>query len=371
VIKFQDLSRLHATIAADLRTAFERTLANSEFVQGEAVATFERDFGAFTGASHCIGVGNGTDALELALEALDLPAGGVVIVPSMTFAATAEAVVRQGLRPHFADVDPGTLCVGARQMREAIATAPAPPAACIIVHLYGRGALPPDLLAVLNEARIPIIEDCAQAHGARSAGRHVGLTGVMGCFSFYPGKNLGALGDAGALVTGRADLAERVLSLRDHGRQSKYLHAEVGRNSRLDGLQAAFLSVKLRHLEAWTASRRAVARVYDEGLRGCAALLPLLAPADVAEHVYHLYVVRVQRRGGRDETLRQLQSAGIGCGVHYPVPLHRQPAFERFSDRDLAHATQAAAEVLSLPMDPLMREDEAERVCDVLRALHA
>jgi dTDP-4-amino-4,6-dideoxygalactose transaminase len=371
VIKLQDLSRLHATIGPELQAAFDQSLARSDFIQGEAVASFEREFASFTGVQHCIGVANGTDALELALEALALAPGDVVIVPAMTFAATAEAVVRQGLHPHFADADPDTLCVGPDQLLEAIATAPRPPRACIAVHLYGRACVEEAFRRVLAQRGIALIEDCAQAHGARIGGRHVGNAGRIGCFSFYPGKNLGALGDAGALVTSDAELAQRVRSLRDHGRTSKYTHGEVGRNSRLDGLQARFLSVKLRHLEAWTAARRDIAALYEERLDRAAGIAPLARPDDLGRHVYHLYVVRVAGADGRrDALIRHLEASAISSGIHYPVPLHQQPAFARYAAGSLPEAARAAREVLSLPMDPLMTEKDVDEVCAALRGFN-
>jgi len=299
---------------------------------------------------------------------LALAPGDVVIVPAMTFAATAEAVVRQGLYPHFTDADPATLCVGAERLLEAIATAPRPPRACITVDLYGRACVNEAFTRVLAQHGIALIEDCAQAHGARIGTRHVGNAGRIGCFSFYPGKNLGALGDAGAVITNDAGLAGRLRLLRDHGRTSKYTHAEVGRNSRLDGLQARFLAVKLRHLEAWTAARRRLAALYDEQLACVPGLRPLAPPDDPASHVYHLYVVRVEgAEGRRDALARHLEANGIGSGVHYPVPLHQQPAFARYAGRALPEAARAAREVLSLPMDPLMTEGDVIEVCRVLR----
>lgn len=369
MITFQNLSRLHESIASELREAFEKVLKTSAFIQGPFVTQFEKEFAAYTGAPFCLGVANGTDAIEIVLEASGIKAGDLVAVPSMTFAATAEAVVRCGATPLFVDVDHETLCMSDATLETALKNSKQPIKAVMPVHLYGRACDMQSLSKAAARYGAFIIEDCAQAQGARLDGKHVGTFGAAGTFSFYPGKNLGALGDAGAIVTISPELYERMKMLRDHGRTQKYLHESIGRNSRLDGLQAAFLSVKLKHLENWTAKRRALAQTYHAGLRGIDGVMPITSAASDSEHVYHLFVVRVTKPGRtRDELAVWLKEKGIETGVHYPLGVHMQPAFKAYAGAASFPVTeQAVKEILSLPMDPLMQPTEVERVCAEIR----
>lgn len=369
-IKFQDLGRLHAKIQNELQEAFEKVLSTSAFIQGPCVVEFEKQFAEYTKAPYCLGVSNGTDALEIALEVLGIGPGDIVALPSMTFAATGEAIVRRGAKPLFVDSNPKTLCATPKTLLAALEKSSKPIKAFIAVHLYGLACDMPGFKNLANQHRFSIIEDCAQAHGARISGQHVGTFGEIGTFSFYPGKNLGALGDAGAIVTTSKDLHEKMRLLRDHGRTQKYLHEHIGRNSRLDGLQAAFLSVKLRHLDAWTEQRRKLAETYQAELKGITGVELLALPSDKQSHVYHLLVLKMLKNGpSRDKLMAWLSERGIESGIHYPLGLHMQPAFKAYGPfGELGVTEQATRQILSLPMDPLMSETEVKRVCHEIRA---
>lgn len=351
-VAFLDLVRLHESIRPELDSAMDEVLRRAAFVGGEFVAAFEEAFAAEHGMAGGAGCGSGTDALALSLRALGVGPGDEVIIPSMTFVATAEAVVHSGARPVLADVDPRTLL-----LTEATVSAVRRPAtkAVIPVHLYGH-VVEPAAMSAWRDSGLVVIEDAAQAHLAAADGIGIGAVGDAACFSFYPGKNLGALGDGGMVVSRDADLLADVRRIRDHGRSSKYLHDVVGWCSRLDGLQASVLSAKLAHLPAWTAARRRLAEVY----RG--RLGDLLVPwAEGAVH--HLLVCRVAER---EAVQAELASAGIGTGIHYPVPLSGQPWLVAAGTQPCPAAESAAVEVLSLPMDPLMSDDEVHVVADAL-----
>lgn len=358
-IPFQDLTRLHTSIDDELRAAIDATLARSSFIGGPDLVAFEDEFAAAVGAPHAIGCNSGTDALALVMRALGIGPGDEVIVPSMTYVASAETVLHVGATPVLADIDPETVLLTA----DAVAAVRTSRTRAVIpVHLYGRSVDPAAMRAWRDEGLI-IIEDCAQSHLASRDGVPVGTIGHAACYSFFPGKNLGAMGDAGAVTTPDAAVAAEVRRLRDHGRSSKYRHEVVGYSSRLDGLQAAVLRVKLRHLPAWTEARRALARRYRDLLTGPDAH-PAIAfvPFDDGS-VHHLLVVRVAER---DRVQQQLTDAGIATGVHYPIALSDQPVFADLG-ASTPHAEEAAATVLSLPMDPLMRLEDVDRVCDALR----
>ncbi len=356
-VPFQDLGRLHDSILGELRAAFENAVSDSSFVGAGTCRTFEENLAAAHGVEHAIGVGSGTDALTLALRALGVGPGDEVIVPSMTFVATAEAVVHVGADPVVVDVDPETLLIDP----DAVAAARTPRTAAVIpVHLFG-AVVPLELVDGWRASGLAVIEDAAQAHLATWRGRGVGTAGDLACFSFYPGKNLGALGDGGAVVTNDAHLADRVGKLRDHGRESKYLHDEIGWCSRLDGLQAALLDVKLRHLPDWTARRRLLADRYRERLGR--HLVPWEEGA-----VHHLMVMRCPAEQ-RDAWQAHLGERGVGVGVHYPVPLSCQPSLAPWAGPPCPVSEAAAAEVLSLPMDPLMKLTDVEWVCDEVAQL--
>jgi dTDP-4-amino-4,6-dideoxygalactose transaminase len=362
-VPLTDLAAMTREVRAAVDRGWARLLESGRFIGGEAVEEFEHAWSAYCGVPHAVGVGNGTDALQLVICALGIGEGDEVVVPANTFVATAEAVVAAGATPRFADVDPRTLLLTPEQLEAAVT---ARTRAVIVVHLYGQMPDMDALSRAAARAGLVVIEDAAQAHGATWRGRRAGSFGRAGCFSFYPGKNLGAFGDAGAVVTTDAGLAQRIRCLRDHGRMagSHYRHELIGANSRLDALQAVVLSAKLARLAAWTDARRSVAARYQAAFAA--------GPARVIDEVpgsrgaYHLAVVRVPDRARVE---RQLAAMGIQTGIHYPVPCHRQPPYQRFADRRLPVAETTAAEILSLPIFPHMTDDQMARVCDAVREI--
>jgi len=362
-VPFLDLSGATAAVQPQVQRAWEEVLRTSAFVGGPAVEQFERAWADACEVPYAVGVANGTDALVLALRALGIGPGDEVVVPANTFVATAEAVVLAGATPRFADVDPGTLLLTAGTLEAQLRPATR---AVIPVHLYGQTADMTEIGAVAERAGIVVVEDAAQAHGATWDGRPAGSFGHAACFSFYPGKNLGAFGDAGAVVTSDPEVDRRLRVLRDHGRTlgSHVDHEVVGTNSRLDALQAAVLSAKLPLLERNNEARRAVMSSYLDAFDG-EATRPVLT-ADRAVPVHHLAVVRVD---DRDAARARLLELGIGTGVHYPVPCHRQPGYRHLADGPLPVAERAAAEVLSLPMFPELDDSQVEQVVSGLRVL--
>jgi dTDP-4-amino-4,6-dideoxygalactose transaminase len=354
-VPFLDLGRLHRSIRDELDAAFDRVLESSAFVGGEEVAAFEAEWATACRQAHAVGCNSGTDALALALHALGVGEGDEVVVPSMTFFATAEAVVHVGAVPVVADVEEGTLLLGPEQV-DAVRTTQT--RAVLPVHLYGH-VVPFEHLEAWAADDLLVVEDAAQAHLASWNEVPVGTVGHAVCFSFFPGKNMGALGDAGALVTDDPEVADRARRRQDHGRVEKYVHAELGLSSRLDGLQAALLRAKLGSLEGWTQARRVHAERYRNQLAGHPVELVPWEPGAV----HHLLVVRVPA-DQRDGVRRHLTERGIGCGIHYPVPLSLQPPFA--GGRRCPVAEDAAASVLSLPLDPLMSEADVDLVCEVL-----
>ena len=363
-IPLVDLRAAHAQVAAEIQAGFDDVISSTAFVKGEVAAAFERDYAAFTGVAHCVGVANGTDALELALRAAEVPAGAEVIMPANTFVATAEAVVRAGARPTFADVDPDYLLLDPGALQAALSQQTG---AVIPVHLFGQMA-PMGAVADAAGRGTVIIEDAAQAHGATQSGRPAGSFGLLAGVSFYPGKNLGAYGDAGAVLTESAEHARRVRLLGDHGSERRYEHVTIGFNSRLDAFQAVVLRAKLRGLAAGNLARRQAASRYDELLAHLPeVILPRTAPGN--EHVWHLYAIRVPRR---DHVLRCLHDEGIYAGIHYPVPGHLQPAFRHlgYGAGDFPVAEAAAGQLLSLPLYPQITHEQQARVANAVgRAL--
>jgi dTDP-4-amino-4,6-dideoxygalactose transaminase len=363
-VPFTDLSTMAGEIWPEIEHEYLACLLDGGYIGGPPVTAFERKWAAYCGVDHAVGLANGTDALELCLTAMGIGPGDEVVVPANTFIATAAAVVRAGATPRFADVSEDTLLMTSGTLAEAITPRTR---AVIIVHLYGQMPDMTSLVATARQAGIAVIEDAAQAHGAEWDGRRAGSFGEAACFSFYPAKNLGAFGDAGAVVTPRQELAERIRSLANHGRSGgHYEHDFIGTNSRLDALQAILLSGKLAHLDAWTERRIAIASRYREllgGYESSGAGLRLTDTAPRARHVYHLYVIRVPRR----ESVRaELAKRGIQTGVHYPVPCTKQPPLRRFADRPLPVAEEAASEILSLPMFPHMTDRQVDYVCESL-----
>ena len=357
-----DLGRQHEEIADAIAAGWSQVLQRTSFVLGDAGAAFESEFATFCDARHCVGVANGTDALELALRAVGAGPGDEVVLPANTFIATAMSVVRAGATPVLADVDPETYLVDPA----AVEAASSPRTRAVVpVHLFGQMADMAALAAVVDADRVALLEDAAQAHGATQRGRPVATAAAAAATSFYPSKNLGAYGDAGAVLTSDGGLAERVRRLRNYGGASKYEHVEEGFNSRLDELQAVVLRAKLARLREWNEQRRAAARRYDELLGGVDGVgLPVVAEGN--EHVWHLYVVRVE---ARDAVLARLREDGVGAAVHYPAPIHRQPAFAGLDHggRRFEVADALAARILSLPLFPGIRDDEIDYVADRLR----
>jgi dTDP-4-amino-4,6-dideoxygalactose transaminase len=361
-IPFLDLAAMTREVRGGVDLAWRRVLASGRFVGGEAVEQFEGAWAAYCQVPHALGVANGTDALQLTLTALGIGPGDEVVLPANTFVATAEAVVLAGATPRFADVCPDTLLLTPGCLEAAITSRTR---AVIVVHLYGQMPDMDALGRVAARAGLALIEDAAQAHGATWQGRPAGSIGTAGCFSFYPGKNLGAFGDAGAVVTADAGLAARIRVLRDHGRAagSHYRHELVGTNSRLDALQAAVLTVKLARLDAWNEARRSIAARYHAALASGPARP--VAEARGARGVYHLAVVRVPDRA---RVQRRLAGLGVQTQVHYPVPCHLQAPYRRFAGRPLPAAERCADEVLSLPMFPHMTSAQVAQVCEAVQA---
>ncbi len=360
-IPLVDLKAQYDTIRPEVDAAIEGVLSRSAFIGGEDCRQFEAEFARYCEVSHCAGVGNGTDALYLTLRALGVGAGDEVLTVAHTFIATAEAITASGARPVFVDVREDTMLMDPDVLRRAITPRTR---AVIPVHLYGQMC---DMTAIMDLAEkhgLKVIEDAAQAHGARWRNKRPGSFGHAACFSFYPGKNLGAYGDAGAVVSNDAELIRNVRMLADHGRLEKYTHQFPGVNSRLDGMQAAVLRVKLRRLDEWNEARRRHARRYGELLRGSPAP-PVAVPPD-AEPVWHLYVVRVKER---ERLQTSLKEQGIATGIHYPIPLHLQPAYrEVAAGRAALPVTERlAAEIVSLPIYPELTDGDVETVARAVK----
>ena len=346
-VPFLDLSAHHAPLRGEFDAAIGEVIESAAFAGGPFVEGFEADFARYCGCEYAIGVGSGTDALWLALLASGVGVGDEVITVPNTFMATAEAISFCGAKPVFVDVDALTYTMDPTLLEEAITSHTK---AIIPVHLFGQPADMDPILEIARSHRLIVIEDAAQAHGAEYKGRRAGSLGDVGCFSFYPGKNLGAFGEAGAVVTNDPELRHKIRILRDHGQIRKYYHAMVGWNARMDGIQAAILGVKLRHLEKGNELRRFHAANYDEALGGIEELITPYT-ADYARHVYHIYAIRVP---SRDEIIELLAEMGIACGIHYPVPIHLQDAYKslEYEIGTFPVAERVAHQFISLPMYP-------------------
>jgi dTDP-4-amino-4,6-dideoxygalactose transaminase len=362
MIPLMDLKAQYQSLKPEIDAAMARVLAHTQFIQGPEVRAFEAAFAAACGAPHAIGVASGTAAIHLSLVALGVGPGDEVITSAHTFIASAEPILQVGARPVFVDVEPGTGNLDPAGLEAAITPRTR---ALLPVHLYGQPADMPAILEVAARHDLVVVEDAAQAHGALCRGRHVGLWGQAGTFSFYPGKNLGAYGDGGAIITADDELAARLRMLRDHGRSEKYLHAMPGFGERLDALQAAILAIKLPRLEAWNERRREIAAGYRHALAG----LPLeLAPhRDGTSHVYHQYAVYTRER---DALQAHLKEAGVGTGIHYPVPLHLQPALAHLGYRqgDLPVTEELANTELSLPVYPELTAEQIATITGAVRS---
>jgi len=359
-VAFVDLYQQHQAIEEELVEVFRRVLRKSSFILGPEVVAFEKEFAAYVGASDCIAVNNGTTALQLVLAGLGIGPGDEVITVANTFIATAEAISAVGARPVFVDVDPVSYTMDPQLVEAAITPNTK---ALLPVHLYGQAADVDALLEIARRHNLHLVEDACQAHGATYKGRKAGSLGVAGCFSFYPGKNLGCLGEGGAVVTSNPELAQRMRMLRDHGSVKKYEHSLPGYNYRLEGLQGGFLSIKLRYLDRWNARRREVAKLYHQLLSESSLGLPV--EMGWGEHVYHLYVIQADDR----EALRNaLNAAGVECGLHYPVPLHLQAAYADpgYEKGRFPVSEHLSSHILSLPMHPFITDEEVKRVASVL-----
>ena len=360
-VPYFDLPAQIRALRPELDAAIARTLDTCAFCLGPDVTAFERDFAAYVGVAHCIGFNSGTSALHVAMRLLDLGPGDEVITTPHTFVATSWAIAYVGARPVFVDIDEATMNLDPAQVEGAIT----PRTKLVLpVHLYGHPFAIDPILESCNRRGLSLVEDAAQAHGARYHGRPVGTFGTMAAFSFYPGKNLGACGEGGALVTNRADLAARARGLREHGSTKRYFHDEVGYNYRMEGIQGAVLGVKLKHLAAWNAARRRIALRYNELLAGTPLRLPIEAAG--VESAWHLYVAR---HPARDRLRDHLTTKGVGTALHYPLPLHLQKCFASLGHKagDFPVAERAARECVSLPMYAELTDAQVEYVAASIR----
>ena len=365
MIPFVDLKAQYRSIKSEIDTAVLRVLESSQFVLGQEVEAFEKEFADFCHAEHAIGVNSGTSALHLALLAAGIGPGDEVITVPFTFVATVAAIVYAGGRPVFVDVEPRSFTMDPDQIESAITTKTK---AILPVHLYGQAADMDPIMDIARRHGLVVIEDAAQAHGAEYKGRRVGGIGDIGCFSFYPGKNLGAYGEGGAITTNNSAYARTVQILRDWGQESRYHHMLKGFNYRMDGIQGAILRVKLRRLEKWNHARREHAKVYDQLLANSGVLTPAIMPSN--SHVWHIYAIRSKQR---DNLQRALQDRGIQTGIHYPIPVHLQKAHGDLGYRlgDFPCSEEVAREVLSLPMFAELENQALHAVAEGIKSLHS
>jgi dTDP-4-amino-4,6-dideoxygalactose transaminase len=363
LVPFLDLKAQYRQIKPEVDAAIARAVESTQFVLGPEVATFEKRFADYCNVGHCLAVNSGTSALHLALLAAGVGPGDEVITVSMTFVATTAAVLYSGAKPVFVDVDPITWTMNPALVEAAITPRTK---AILPVHLHGHMADMDPIMEIARRRGLVVIEDAAQAHGAESKGRRAGSIGDLGCFSFYPGKNLGAYGEGGAVVTNQPVVARRIALLRDWGQEAKYNHVVAGYNYRMDGIQGAVLNVKMNYIESWTEGRRSVAAEYDRLL----AKLPVARPRPPSHsrHVYHVYALCLSRR---DEALSALQESGIGVGIHYPVPVHLQKAYANLGYRagDFPVTEKLADQFLSLPIYPELRPEHVAEVVTQLEKL--
>ena len=360
-VPFVDLGLLHRDLEADLTEVFTRVLNKSSFILGPEVEQFEEDFSRYCGTTHCVAVNSGTAALHLVLASLGIGPGDEVITVAHTFIATAEAISAVGATPVFVDVDPESLCMDPQLIEVAITPRTR---AIIPVHLYGQMTDMDRINAIAGRHGLPVIEDACQAHGAEYNSRKAGSLGIAGCFSFYPGKNLGACGEGGAITTNDIDLVQKLRMWRDHGSRKKYEHAFPGHNMRMDGIQGGLLAVKLRYLDRWNDQRRGAAAKYSAALADSQISAPVELP--YGKHVYHLYVVQSDHR---DDLRTQLAEAGVESGLHYPIPLHLQEAYLSlgYSKGDFPVTERAKDRILSLPIYPGITDEFIEQVTGALR----
>jgi len=360
-VPFLDLQAQYTSIRDEIGTALQQVLDKTAFAGGPFVERFEKEFASFCQCDFAIGVGSGTEALRMALQGMGIGEGDEVITTPNTFIATAEAISFSGATPVFVDIDERTYNMNPDLLEDAITPRTK---AVIPVHLFGQMADMDRIMQIARTHGLFVIEDACQAHGAEYKQRRAGSIGDAGCFSFYPGKNLGAYGEAGAIVTSNAKLAEKMRMFRDHGQAKKYYHSVIGWNARMDGLQGAVLSVKLKHLLAWNKARRKNAQLYD-GLLTDIDNVIAPAEADCARHIYHVYAIRTQNR---DAIISTLAEKDISCGIHYPVPIHLQEAYRFLGHKEGSFpiAERCTEQLLSLPMFPELSQEQVERVCHEL-----
>ena len=364
MIKFLDLKAQYKSVKVEIDNAIRSVINDTAFVGGKYVLQFEKEFAIYQEAKHCVGVGNGTDALEIAIESIGLPKDSEIIVPANSFIASSEAVTRSGHKVVFCDCDEGNYTISIPSIKAKITKKTK---AIIVVHLYGHPCDMDQVLKIAREYDLKIIEDCAQAHGAEYKGRKVGAIGDVGTFSFYPGKNLGAYGDGGAIVTNDLSLAKKCKMIANHGRIDKYNHEFEGRNSRLDGLQAAILSVKLKHLDIWTNSRIRVADYYLEKLKNIEGII-LPKRESWAKQVYHLFVIRVKKR---DQLQNYLKENKISSGVHYPISLPKLEAYEYNKQaNENFFANSCDRELLSLPIGDHLSDDDLKKIITTIKSFN-
>lgn len=361
-IELVDLKRQYQKIKNEIDDAIRGVIDKTAFISGEFAKKFEKEFAEYIGAKNCICVSNGTDSLFLSLLALGIKENDEVIVPVNTFIATAESVCRLGAKPVFVDNDPKTYNINVSEIENKITDKTK---AVIPVHLYGQPAEMNEIIRIAKKYNLKIIEDSAQAHGAEYCGKKIGTFGDCSSFSFYPGKNLGAYGDAGCVITNNDELAEKIRMFSDHGRTGKYEHKIIGYNHRFDGIQAAVLSVKLKYLDEWNKKRIEIAKYYDNHIDKNKYVLPSINPD--CKTVYHLYVIRTESIP-REIIMKKFKDKNIACGIHYPIPLHLQPVFEFLGHKnnDFIVAEKFSKQLLSLPMHPELKDDEMELICKTL-----
>jgi len=361
-IPLLDLKKQYLSIKKEIDQAIKRVLNSTQFILGENVQKFEKEFSKFCGTKYAIGVGNGTDALYLSLRALNISKGDEVIIPVNTFIATAEAITLNGAKPVFVDIDLNTFNIDPEKIEKAITKKTK---AIIPVHLFGQPADMSPILKIARKYRLYVIEDCAQAHRAKYKNKKIGSIGDVACFSFFPGKNLGAYGDAGIVITNNKKLAQKIHMLRNHGREKKYIHRMEGINSRLDEIQAAILRVKLKHLNKWNKARQKNAKIYDKLFRN---MNDIITPRIIknTQSVYYFYTICVKNR---KKIQKKLKEKGVSTGIHYPVPLHLQPAYKYLGHKrgDFPKAEKQSNEILSLPIYPELAEKQIKFIVNIIK----
>jgi len=363
MIPFIDLQREYTEISGEIREAIERVLKSGWFILGGEVKKFEENFSKYVGTRYGIGVNSGSDALFLAIKALGIGNGDEVITVSHTYISTVDAIVRNEAKPVFVDIDPDMYSINVAKIKEKITEKTR---AILPVHIYGHPADMDPIMEIAKKYNLFVVEDACQAHGAEHKGKKVGGISDLGCFSFYPIKNLGAYGDGGIVLTNNEELAEKLRMLRNYGQLKKYYHDFIGVNSRLDEIQAAILRVKLKYLDEWNEKRRKIVKLYNESLEDSGVITPI--EKEYARHVYHLYVIRCKNR---DKLQQHLLKNGIRTQIHYPVPVHKQKAYLNLGfNVHLPVTEKICNEILSLPMHPWLNHEEVSKIAEVIRKCH-